>query len=164
MTLRQVSMALVVLLCACTPIRPVVELTTGAKLEDYHAFEVAPVQDASGYTLFPWPVEDSLRLRLVEQLQHHKLKVVTAETDSASPAGVAVLQGTLTFFRSGSYNIREAETRISSRCRFTTVLIDKQTGARIGRIESAEDNVYQPFQVLMQCARLTVDELARRLK
>jgi len=163
MTLRQTAIALVALLSACTPIRPVVELTTGAKLEDYHAFEVAPVTDASGYTLFPWPIEDSLRLRIVEQLQHRKMKVVTPDTDSTE-AGVLVLKGNLEFFRSGAPNIREPQTRISSRCRFVLYMIDKQTGGRVGRIQSAEDEVYQPFQVLMQCARLTVDELARRVK
>ena len=164
MTRKHHILVATVLLAACTPIRPQVELTTGVSLQDYHVFEVAPVEDASGYTLFPWPIEDSLRLRLVEQLAHHKLTVRTTEADSANTAGVLVLKGTLLFFRSGSYNIREAQTRISSRCSFVLHMIDKQTGARVGRIQSTEDEVYQPFQVLMQCARLTVDELARRLK
>jgi hypothetical protein len=162
MTRRHVLIALVTLLAGCTPIRPVVELTTGAKLEDYNAFEVAPVVDASGYTLFPWPIEDSLRLRIVDQLEHHKMRVVTP--DDSAETGVLVLKGNLEFFRSGSYNIREPQTRISSRCRFVLYMTDKETGARVGRIQSAEDEVYQPFQVLMQCARLTVDELARRVK
>ena len=164
MTQKHCILATTLLLAACTPIRPQVELTTGVALHDYHAFEVAPVEDASGYTLFPWPIEDSLRLRLVEQLQYHKLTVRTAEADSADAAGVLVLKGTLMSFRSGSYNIREPQTRISSRCSFVLYLIDKQTGARVGRIQSAEDEVYMPFQVLMQCGRLTVDELARRVK
>jgi hypothetical protein len=156
--------SLALLLTACTPLRPVVELTTGVQLNSYHVFEVAPVTDASGYTLFPWPIEDSLRLRLLEQLQHRKLTARYTDEDSTDAAGVLVLKGTLQFFRSGSYNIREPQTRISSRCRFVTYLYDKQTGARVGRIESAEDEVYQPFQVLMQCPRLVADELARRVK
>ena len=93
MTRKHHILVATVLLAACTPIRPQVELTTGVSLQDYHVFEVAPVEDASGYTLFPWPIEDSLRLRLVEQLAHHKLTVRTTEADSANTAGVLVLKG-----------------------------------------------------------------------
>ncbi|HUL03460.1 MAG TPA: hypothetical protein VLV16_09560 [Gemmatimonadales bacterium] len=164
MRIRQTAIALAALLAACTPLRPQVELATGVSLKDYNVFEVAPVVDASGYTLFPWPIEDSLRLRLVDQLEHNKLTVHTPDADSANPAGVLVLHGTLMSFRSGSYNLREPQTRIASRCVFVAYLVDKETGRQVGRIQSGEDEVYMPFQVLMQCARLVADEVARQHK
>lgn len=133
-------------------------------LASYDRFEVAPVVDASGYTMFPYPIADSLRVRLVKQIKDHGLTVGTPEADSGHTAGVLVLKGTLTAFRPGGPYLREPVTRIYSRCSFVTDLIDKETGRQVGHIVSEEDSNDMPFQVLMTCAREVGDEVARQKK
>jgi len=164
MRIRSSLFALASLVAACTPLRPQVELERGVSLGKYHVFEVGAVTDASGYTLFPWPIADSLRLELVEQLQHHGLAVRAVEPDTAATPGVLILRGTLTSFRAGSPYLREPQTSIYSRCTFVTDLFDKETGRQIGHIISSEDADYMPYQVLMTCAREVGDEVAREVK
>lgn len=141
--------------------RPSVDLEPGASLTAYRMFEVGPVKDESDWR-FPedYDIADSLRSRIVARLRERGHALVTPK-DSAA-VGVLRVESRLTFFRSGGWGLMHEGPR--TRCRLTSVLIDRATGRRIGEIRAADDDELPPFMVLMTCARMVADEIDRRLR
>lgn len=154
------------LVAACTPLRPQVSLAPGVSLKDYRVVVVGPVTDLSGYP-FQYNVADTLRARLADRLRSKGVTVVPDTTDTTAP--VLFVVSSLDGFKSGALTIQLPTAMGTSRCAFSSRLMDGRSGRRLGEIASAEvssEDTQQlsPAELLATCARITADEIARRIK
>jgi hypothetical protein len=162
MTIRCTTIALLLCVSACTPVRPRVFLAPGASLKGYTVFIVGPVTDETG-ARFNLEVGDSLRQRIVRRLRSHGLAADTkAPEETAEPA--AVITSTLVGFR-GMPMWLQMSGRGTIGCELRSVLRDAETGARIGEIVAAElSEEYSPMNVLIQCAHDVADAIDRQVR
>jgi hypothetical protein len=161
-----VSLIVLSLLAACSPLRPQVTLEPGVSLRAYRVVVVGPVTDLTGYP-FQYNVGDSLRAELADRLRNDGIAVAPDTTDTTVP--VLFVVSSLDGFKSGALAMRLPTAMGTSRCAFSSRLMDGHSGRRLGEIVSAEvssDDTPQrsPAGLLATCARMTADELARRLK
>jgi hypothetical protein len=154
-------------LVACQPLRPQVSLEPGVSLKSYHLVAVGPVQDRSGYP-FNYPIGDTLHVRLKDALQQDGVPLVSTGSDTTAP--ILFVVSSLDRFKNGALNVALPSSLGTSECVFSSRLLDGHSGRRLGEIVSSEiidpedTQRITPQQLLTTCARLTADELERRLK
>jgi hypothetical protein len=153
-------------LAACSPLRPQVSLEPGVSLKSYHVVVVGPVTDLTGYP-FHYDIGDTLRARLIDELRQQGVTVAPTTTDTTVP--VLFVVSSLDAFKSGSLTIQLPGAMGTSRCALSSRLMDGHSGRRLGEMASGEvtsDDTQQmsPMALLTTCARLTADEIARRIK
>ena len=152
--------ALLLLLGACTPLRPRVTLEPGVSLKGYRVFIVGPVTDETG-ARFNLKVTDSLHQTLVDRLQSHGL-TVAAPSDTTSPA--LVITSTLEAFKGMPLTLQLWSPGVTS-CVLRSELRDKQTGRRLGEIvASVLEEDFRPMVVLDECAHDVADAIHRQLR
>ena len=161
--------ALLVLLSlgAClAPLRPIVSLEPGVSLKGYHVVVVGPVTDRSGYP-FRYPMQDSVRARIVDELRQKGLKVASVNTDTAAP--VLFVVSSVDRFKSGALAVQSPNAVGSSGCTVSSRLMDGHSGKRLGEIVASEltdpddTQAMSPFALLMTCARMVADEIGHQL-
>lgn len=159
--------ALLLSLAACTPLRPQVSLAPGASLKGYHVVVVGPVTDRTGYP-FGYDIGDSLKAELASELRQNGLTVAPATTDTAVP--VLFIVSSLDGFKSGALTLRLPSAMGTSRCVFSSRLMDGHTGKQLGEMVSSEltdqedTPALSPHALLATCVRMTAEELKRRLR
>ena len=153
---------------SCTPLRPRVSLQPGVSLKSYRLVVVGPVENRTG-TSFNYDVEDTLRALLRERLEANRVPLASDPTDATAP--LLYLVSSLDEFRSGGITAQVAILAVRSpKCVLSSRLTDGASGQRLGEIVSTNlvDQGDTPFmtprQLLASCARLTSDEIKRRLK
>jgi hypothetical protein len=170
MRLSSVSLVATLTLCAgsCTPLRPRVALQPGVSLKSYRLVGVGPVENRSGAS-FHYDVEDTVRALLTEALRRNGVPVTGSTTDATAP--VLYLVSSLDEFRGGRVSAALLSVAVGSpKCVLSSRLIDGASGQQLGEIVStnlvdqAETPFVTPRQLLVTCARMTADEVKRRLK
>jgi hypothetical protein len=152
---------------ACTPLRPQVSLASGASLSNYKVFVLGPVEDRTGYP-FNLPIGDSVRARMAGALRSHGFTVLIHPADSSYSGPALFLMTTVAGFKSGALTPNLPTALGTSRCDVLTEMSDEQTGKRVGEINAAEISDQEitiqqsPFDLLMTCARMVANEIARR--
>lgn len=170
MRLSSVLLAVGLTLCAgsCTPLRPRVALKPGVSLKSYRLVAVGPVDNRSGAS-FHYAVEDTVRALLVEALRRNGVPLTGSTTETTAP--VLELVSSLDEFRTGRVTAELLSVGVGSpKCVLSSRLIDGASGQQLGQIVStnlvdqAETPIVSPRQLLVTCARMTADEVKRRLK
>ena len=153
---------------ACyTPLRPHVTLQPGYSLKTFHSVAVGPVENHTGSS-FGYDIEDTLRTLLVSAFGEDGVPVARANSDSA---GVLYLASSLDDFRSGGVSASLPIAAVGSpKCTLSSRLTDAATGQRVGEIvtknlvDQSNSSIMTPRQLLASCARITADELKRRMQ
>ena len=150
---------------ACfAPLHPIVTLEPGVSLKDYPVIVVGEVTDRSGYP-FKYPVQDSVRTRIADELRHNGLHVSPVTTDTTVP--ILFVVSSIDKFKSGALAMQSPNAISSSGCTVSSRLLDGHTGRRLGEIVASEMTsedtpASSPFGLLMTCARMVADEIGRR--
>jgi hypothetical protein len=168
-----VSFVATLTLCAgaCTPLRPRVSLQPGVSLKSYRLVAVGPVEDRSGAS-FNYDVADTVRALLREALRRNGvLARNTSDSTIDTTVPVLYLVSSLDEFRGGRISAALLSVAVGSpKCVLSSRLIDGASGQQLGEIVStdlvdqSETPIVTPRQLLLTCARMTADEVKRRLQ
>ena len=154
--------ALLLLLSACTPVRPQVMLEPGASLKGYRVFVVGPVTDETG-SRFNLNVTDSLRTQLAARLRSHGLTVAAAPPPDTTVAALLVTSA-LEGFRGMPFTLQLEGPGVTG-CTLRSELRDAHTGRRIGEIvASVLEERIRPMWALVECAHDVADAIQRQLR
>jgi hypothetical protein len=159
---------MVALAAACyTPLRPHVTLQPGYSLKNYQAVAVGPVENRTGNS-FNYDIEDTLRTLLISAFHEDNVPVTRINSDTA---GVLYLVSSLDEFRGGGVSASLPMVAVGSpKCEMSSRMTDAATGQAVGEIKSknlvdqSTTSIMTPRQLLASCARITADELKRRMQ
>lgn len=160
--LRSATMALLLYLTACTPVRPRVSLAPGVSLKGYEVFVIMPVTDRTG-AQFNLDVSDSLRQHIAKRLRSYHL-IAATDSSADTVAMAVVVVSTLVDFR-GIPMWLQVPSRGTTGCELRSELWDNRSGQRLGEIVAAslvEEGT--PMFVLFQCAHDVADAIERQLR
>lgn len=166
----RVSLSAMLMLSAasCTPLRPRVALQPGVSLKSYRLVAVGPVANRSGVS-FRYDVEDTVRALLTEALRRNGVPLTPSASDAPAPA--LYLVSSLDEFRTGRVTAELMGIGVGSpKCVLSSRLIDGASGQQLGEmvatnlVDQAQTPFVNPRQLLVTCARITADEVKRRLK